>query len=473
MAKPLIIPHIEANHQSIECNFYATMGVNAYAAALASAFTGQFYVTGGLALIGGAAELAYNLAGCTGDPPPPPPSGEDDRFCWKSSTCELIVQRDPPSYGIGVFGDTKALEILEVIKTPFSDLAAEFEIKYIDCNGAQQTLRPNAPGPKDREYSLSTSNCIGNKPSEQPVHSPGEPIAPPQTHTDENGCNWTIQATDAYVDDYGGWHTYYVITADNDACGGPFAYWSSGDEPPQWVPLPPGTDPPVDPVPPGPTPAPEPSPCPDPCPDIPPPHELGAKTYELTGVCEAVEEGQPQPSFKYPVSGGRYEEVLSSKLDSLALMIQQHLALKTPTCNGRPKLEGDWVTAQWISDEASSDSPLRLRKRTRYRSKSGRSDSELAEYFSSFAWEAGPVCVIHKGTWWGTPQVWARDADEGKRVLRHLAGEAGIDPDQNGEWEVSGSRHPRVGRRGTMRLRTIEGFPWVSSRDGSDMLPMG
>ena len=412
MAQPLIIPYIEANHQSIECNFYATMGVNAYAAALASAFTGQFYLTGGLALVGGAAELAYNLAGCGGEPPPPPPSGTDDRFCWQSSTCELIVSRDPPDYPIGVFGDTKALQILDVTTSQETETVALHSVIYIDCNGVQRTLNQTAVGPIGRQFSLNTTNCIGNKP-DLPVHSPGEPIAPPQTHTDEDGCNWTIQATDSYVDDSGQWHTYYQITADDPACGGPFGYWSSP------------TGPVFSPVPPD-------QPGPPPPPD----------SYQEKGCCDEL------------------------KAD-LAAIKEELDAIKECACGDpKPELLGDWISIRFISDGVSPNGTAPLRKLFRYRSQSSRNEQQLREYWAGFTWQAGPVIVQHKGTWWGTPQVWASSIEEGKRVLRFAAGEAGATPDTDGEWIVTGSASSRYGMPGTMRVQQYRGRDWVIQREG-------
>ena len=542
MAKALIIPYIETNHESIECNFYATMGVNAYAAALGSAFTGQFYATGGLALIGGAAELAYNLAGCDGDPPPPPPdSGTDDRFCYESTTCELIVYYDPPNYGMTVFGATKALKIVGVDKTLISDIAATFVVRYIDCNGQQNSLNV-AAGPKDREFGLNTTNCTGGKPSDPIIHEPGDPIAPPQTHTDENGCNWTIQATNAYVDNSGAWHTYYTITADNPACGGPFGYWSSKDGP-KWVQ--------PDPVSPNPLPPPGANICPDPCPPV-PDHSgqlnqiqndlnqikndiqngtncpdpckdhtgqlnqiqstvndiygkvanedgddlfetldrillianllagvLGTNEqgedlypgvkYTLQGVCEPVGEGESQPIRERQIVQASGLFAVIARIDALMLFMQDHLGYRTPICAPtKPPLEGSWVTTRWKSDEIMDHSGRRLRKLFRYRSKSTRNLPELSEYWKCFTWKAGDVCVIHKGAWWGTPQVWAESEDEGKRVIRFAAGEAGIDPDQVGQWSVSGSRSPRYGMSATMRIQQEQGFPWVASRSGPD-----
>ena len=163
---------------------------------------------------------------------------------------------------------------------------------------------------------------------------------------------------------------------------------------------------------------------------------------------------------------------LARRMDELAKMINDSGLIKYTTCGRKTCLKGDRVTIAWISDEASSDSPLRLRKRTGYRSQSERDSKQLQEYFLDFSWEAGPVCVGHTGAWWGDPQVWASSEAEGKRVLRHIAGEAGIDPDQVGRWTVGGSDNTRLGMTGTMRVRRIEGIPWVSRRQGSNMLPM-
>ena len=148
-------------------------------------------------------------------------------------------------------------------------------------------------------------------------------------------------------------------------------------------------------------------------------------------------------------------------------VLQQHLNWKTPICgNEKTELAGDWVTTRWLSDEEMDFSGRRLRKRFRYRSQSTRDLVELSGYWESFVWRSGAVCVTHKGTWWGNPQVWAESAEEGKRVIRFAGAEAGLDPDQAGRWEISGSRSPRYGMPGTMRIQQLKGFPWVASREG-------
>lgn len=136
--------------------------------------------------------------------------------------------------------------------------------------------------------------------------------------------------------------------------------------------------------------------------------------------------------------------------------------------NDKPVLEGTWISTRWVSDGDSDNSTRRLRKLLRYRSKSTRTREEVVDYWASFTWEAGGTVVAHKGAWWGTPQVWAKDAEEGKRVLIFAGGEAGIDPDTVGEWVVSSTSNPRYGMSDTMRLAKPRGNYWVTRRDGPD-----
>ena len=198
---------------------------------------------------------------------------------------------------------------------------------------------------------------------------------------------------------------------------------------------------------------------------------VGEQELTMNAACNYNEEGEKEKmTIFYPEQN--LDQALLSRINDIPAWLEQHLAWKTPVCHDRVEFEGDWVTINWISDEATGDSPLRLRKRSRYRSKSDRDSKQLQDYFRDFEWDAGEVCVIHAGAWWGTPQVWASTADEGKRVIRHLGGEAGLDPDQVGRWKISGSNNPRIGQVGHMRIRYLQGFPWVSRRQGSNMLPM-
>ena len=255
---------------------------------------------------------------------------------------------------------------------------------------------------------------------EPPVHNPGDPIADPINHVVDD-CNWTIQATDAYVDDQMVWHTYYVITADNDACGGPFAYWSS-DKGPDWV----APDPPLPPDPPGP---------PGPL----PPRDW---SHRFDDIDEQLDEIQEQ----------------LDKIENCA-------------CPEKPELAKHWRSIRFESDENTPRGNRRLSKLLRYRGVSPGVVESVAAHWKDFRWTTGPVCVYHKGSPLGTPQVWAATADEGKRVLRHAAGEAGIDPDQVGEWGVSGSDNPRYGVSLEVGLYCVDGCWSSTARPGPNGWP--
>ena len=192
----------------------------------------------------------------------------------------------------------------------------------------------------------------------------------------------------------------------------------------------------------------------------------------MSELCEAEDDEGNQPEFSRPVLGGTFDIAALSRLDAMQDLLQAHLAYKTPTCGTpRPKLEGDWRTISFISDEISPAGKSRLRKRFRYRSSSSVGLDGLVEHWKDFTFTAGDVIVQHKGASWGTPQVWASSIDEGKRVIRHAGGEAGIDPDQVGEWRISGSNNPRYGMSGTMRVNTSGGYYWITERLESDNRP--
>ena len=195
-------------------------------------------------------------------------------------------------------------------------------------------------------------------------------------------------------------------------------------------------------------------------------------TYQLEGFCECVEPGEPQPVKEFEVEPAKNLGAVINRLDTIDQMLQQHLEWKTPTCKPCKPLAGDWRTISFISDDVSPFGKSRLRKRFRYRSLSGLGLSGVIDHWKDFVWEAGPVCVQHADAYWGTPQCWAASVDEGKRVIRHAAGEAGLDPDKDGRWVISGSDSPRVGVPGTMRVNRAGGYYWITARDGSEGRPL-
>ena len=200
--------------------------------------------------------------------------------------------------------------------------------------------------------------------------------------------------------------------------------------------------------------------------------KLPEGSFTLTAPCDEDEQGQPlTQTWTYPEQ--KWEERSIAHQITMLEALQTHLNWKTPICppeNEKPPLEGQWVTTRWLSDEKMDHSGVRLRKLFRYRTKSTRNLGQLSAYWAAFTWKAGEVIVWHEGAWWGTPKVWAESEDEGRRVIRFAAAEAGLDPDQVGEWRISSSRAPRYGMSGTMRIHLKEGFPWVSSRE-SDSWP--
>ena len=200
--------------------------------------------------------------------------------------------------------------------------------------------------------------------------------------------------------------------------------------------------------------------------------DIPGTTYQLQGVCETPDANGNQPVAEFEVEPAKNLGAIINRLDTIDQMLQQHLAWKTPTCKSTITPVGDWRTISFISDEVSPYGSARLRKRFRYRSTSGVGLGGVIDHWKDFVWDAGPVCVQHAGSSWGTPQCWAASVDEGKRVIRHAAGEAGFDPDQDGRWVVSGSDSARIGVPGTMRVNRAGGYYWITARDGSEGRPL-
>ena len=428
MTKPGILTWVDENWESIECQFYEGVRAGALNAAFGSVFTGKFPLALGLAGVSYAASKTAEMAGCNYVPPEPdnpPLIGGCQKI--KNGVGTLYANRlDMESPGQSVW--PYVTEIIEVVEgTDFGEPA--WICRYMEFDP------PNAEAPKQDEVKWKKSalryppytlipgdgaECEIPAPDpEPPVHNPGDPISDPITHTDGD-CNWTIQATDAYVDDQGIWHTYYTITADNDACGGPFAYWSSGDGPQIVNPYPP--DPPNPPNPP-----------------VPPPDW----THRFDDIDDTLDDIQEQ-------------------LDDIQ------------DCACGPddiKLAKHWRSIRFESDEQTPRGNRRLSKLFRYRGISPGVVDAVADHWKDFRWTTGPVCVQHKGSPLGTPQVWAASVAEGQRVIRHAGGEAGIDPDKTGEWRVSGSDNSRYGVSLEVGLFCVDGCWSATSRPGPDGYP--
>jgi hypothetical protein len=192
-------------------------------------------------------------------------------------------------------------------------------------------------------------------------------------------------------------------------------------------------------------------------------------TYEISSPC--IKEGLPGSASdpltrSWSGSWGPTGQVIA-RIDALAGLLQDHKNLKQPNCVEPKRQEGEPVTITFLSDEASPDGERPLRKKFNYRDQSGAPLGAHVQHWQSFVWQAGPVCVIHKGGPWGTPQVWAASAAEGKRVINHAAAIAGVDTEAEGtEWIVSGTPDNRYGKPGTMRVSRKGGVWWVTKRPG-------
>ena len=405
---------ITNNWKQAECNFYAGGSALALQVAVTSLVTLQFWGTIAAAAGGLAFEYAAGLAGCTNNPDSPSagdPAGIDGCYKVINGTGSMFSAVDNNRIGGNMgFNITEILSFAPNPATGSYDDGTLWRVRYADGTeggfieggdrGRFAYLRPDGD-----------AVCDGDSHPAGPL--PPDAIGEPTVVEDE-GCNWTFTPYDSFIDGSGAVQVYWVIEADNDACGGPFAYWSGPSGPQPVNPNPPDESP--DPI-------------------LPPDIKDDEGTDSIQKELKEIKE----------------------QLDVI-----QNCACDDP----KPTLLGDWVSIRFVSDGISPNGTAPLRKLFRYRSQSSRDEQQLRDYWAGFTWQAGPVIVQHKGTWWGTPQVWASSAEEGKRVLRFAAGEAGASPDTDGEWIVTGSASPRYGMSGTMRVQQYRGRDWVTQRIG-------
>lgn len=204
--------------------------------------------------------------------------------------------------------------------------------------------------------------------------------------------------------------------------------------------------------------------------------QVGGKVYRITSVCETDSQGEPiSQSVEVDIPNLPWDEAIIYRLDAIEHIMQGLKDFKQPICS-RSKPVGDFVTVHFESDAPSIAGERPLRKYLRYRDQMASDLAAHAAHWENFTWQAGPVCVIHKGAAWGVPQVWAINADEGKDVIRHAGTISGVNPDAEGEWLVTSSADPRYGMTGTMRLATRKSGQGmvlrISKRGEPDGLPI-
>ena len=195
-------------------------------------------------------------------------------------------------------------------------------------------------------------------------------------------------------------------------------------------------------------------------------------TYRLVSVCETDSSGEPiSQAVEEIIPTLPINDAILTRLDAIVPLLQGQKDFKQPICPPA-KASGDLRTISFRSVEVSPNGKSCLRKRLRYRSISGIGLDGLIDHWKDFSFQAGPVLVKHVGSTLGTIKCWADSIDEGKRVLLHAFGEAGVDANQAGRWEVSGSSSTRLGMPGTMNVDTTGGYYWITARDGSNNRPI-
>ena len=465
---------------SATCQLFGAGAGIAATIAVNSALTGQIWgvVGGGAGLIAANALAAAN--GCFPvNPDDGPGSGGDGIAggqCMETEGCDLLLLRKG---GASQYvGPVKKL-ISSVRSGTYPNGAAKCTTTWINCDGETETDDEGV----DDLWPITTrvsegGVCVGGP---SPAPSPGLPDPVPVPDPDGGPCTFNTQLIDSYINAAGGMSILYETCATGEGCSGCARFWYHGPgntqpAPPEPIPGPDGE----------PLPQPDPEggggPCPDPCepcrfePCEPPAAEITQRDFLFSSACGENEDGSKQ-TVQYSLQGASELkdcfQALAGQNATIMQMLQQHLLWKTPTCpEETPELEGDFRTISFRSDETSPYGKSRLRKRLRYRSRSGIGLGELVDYWKDFTWQSGPVCVKHTGSSWGSPQVWASSEAEGKRVLLHAAGEAGVDPNQVGRWRVGRSDSSRIGVSLEMKVDTTGGYYWITERDGSDGRPI-
>ena len=195
-------------------------------------------------------------------------------------------------------------------------------------------------------------------------------------------------------------------------------------------------------------------------------------TYRLISACEVDDSGEPiSEAVEVPIPSLKNLDAVLARVDALTELMQGLKDFRQPICYVKPA-DGDARTISFVSETKSPNGNDYLRKRFSYRSKSGKDLGGVIDHWSNFQFDAGSVVVGHVGSSLGTLKVWAASVDEGKRVIQHAAAEAGVNPDQNGQWTTGSSDSSRCGVSGRMRVNTKGGYWWITDRKGAERRPI-
>ena len=451
--------------------------------------------TGIVPIAAGSLALMAASLGCTWDPnaPGPDPTGPPIDLCTEAaSPTRILTFRNGNNVGATAY-------VAKITKFAYSRREDEPDgsyREYYDFEGI-----PEGGGSYEAELSLllgagNTSrfeqDYEGDPTCEVPIE-PGDqpPEIPPYEYTDpEDGCNLTVNLKGFQQDPTGAINPVFKIEpsadeflrADGGVIGGcnfsPVIYTGGppgGGQPPQYRPWNPDWDNPGGGL----------SPWQDFLNDLAGSlisnllydalsalyaTPLSGATYKLIAPCDEFEPGVPKEiTVEIPTLPTNIG--IATRIEALIPILQGQKDFKQPICPP-VKAQGDLRTIGFISENYSPNGRNYLRKRVRYRSVSGLGLNELIDYWKDFEFDAGPVIVKHVGSSWGTVTVWAASIAEGKRVIRHAAGEASVDADQVGRWEICSSTSSRLGMPGRMKVNQAGGYYWITARDGSDARPM-
>lgn len=203
--------------------------------------------------------------------------------------------------------------------------------------------------------------------------------------------------------------------------------------------------------------------------------KLPATTYRLVSACETDAGGESvSQSVETTIPELPIQEGIAARLDALVPIAQGLKDFKQPVCEPFvPATSGTSISVQFRSTVPSPNGDNPLRKAFRYRDQTNKDIAEHRDHWIGFTWESGPWMVISEGLPWGKPRVWAKSAEEGKRVLGHAAAIAGVNlADPAHRWVIREVHNPRYGEVLPMKVhRDKHGHWWVATRNGPSGFP--
>lgn len=479
---------LDAAAGAATCQFLQSFGSSLVGYGAYTLFAGG---TGTVPLALGSAALLASNYGCTWDTegtPSAPSPGPVGNLCWETDG-SFNLER----YFNGTYAGDWATNIRKIISSSYRETTYGVDIydfQYVDAtDGLEKSSYYESGGGNTLGQKFNSGSCL--------IEGPGTaPTPAPYTYVDQtSGCEINVQWEGVVLQDDGTARPVYSMeqaTAGLRTGGGiiggcnfaPVLYvggGGGGGEPPFTIPTP------IDP-PPGPGGQPWWLPLVEAALggvvgaavkallDEVLQQQVGGKVYRITSVCETDSQGEPiSQSVEVDIPNLPWDEAVIYRLDAIEHIMQGLKDFKQPICRPQ-KPVGDLVTVNFQSDEPSIAGEKRLRKTLNYRDQMASDLAAHAAHWENFVWQAGPAIVSHEGAAWGRVTVWALDADEGKRVIRHAATISGVNPDAEGEWVVAATSNPRYGRTGTMRLGTYSSSKGtvlrISKRGTPDGLPI-